>query len=593
MNARMNLFAELKRRNVLRAAALYAGAVWALAQGISQLAPVVNAPDWASRAFLIAAAIGFPFWIAFAWLYEFTAQGLKRESDIAADTTVTRSRGRKLDLAIIAVLAIAVVLLLTNQFVWRKGVLPENETVAVPDKSVAVLPFQNLSGDPQNGYFSDGVTEEIINALAQIPELKVAGRNSAFRFRGGDNDAAKVGAALGVATVLEGSVQKAGDEVRITTQLVNARDGYQLWSEKYDRKLTSIFAVEDEISKAIADKLRVQLGDTSRPLVKRRTTDPRAHDFYLRGTTLVAARGPGLRDAAEAFQQAVAIDPGYAQAWAGLAQAEALVANWHLDDKATAQARALAAAQRALELDANVAAAHMARGIVYDDQWRWAEAGRELRRALALAPGDAEVIDQHAQFLLATGQLEPALREIEHANRLDPLSGIIGSVHAEILLDLHRCDEASAQIAKALAVAPDMLHTNGAALNIAVVCRRHAQAEVAAQRLASVANRDPKVLLALVRGVADPAARAQAVRLAETVPPQSLNWGSEKAWWLALLGDKAAALAALESQFGNGPAGGAERLWLPAFDPIRNDPRFKAVLKKIGLPYIPKDLDQS
>ena len=194
----------------------------------------------------------------------------------------------------------------------------------IDGKSIAVLPFVNMSGDPKNEYFSDGITEEILNALAQIADLKVAARTSAFAFKGKDPDLRKVGEMLGVATVLEGSVQRAGDDVRITAQLIDTRSGFHLWSEKYDRKLTNIFAVEDEISKAIADKLQVQLGGAHAG-GNGNTGNSQAHELYLRGLTLLAARGPGLRDAVDAFAQAVKLDPQYAQAWGALAETEQLL----------------------------------------------------------------------------------------------------------------------------------------------------------------------------------------------------------------------------------------------------------------------------
>ncbi|HET6913808.1 MAG TPA: hypothetical protein VFH71_10790, partial [Rhodanobacteraceae bacterium] len=235
----MRFIAELKRRNVLRAGVLYAGAVWALAQGIAQLGPFFGAPDWTVRWFVIASIIGFPFWVGFAWFYEFTPEGLKRESEIAPGDSIAHSTGRKLDKWIIAVLALAVVLLITNQFVLDRNaggrVHADTGPANMPAKSIAVLPFVNMSGDARNDYFSDGITEEILNALAQVPKLKVAARTSAFAFKGQEEDLRKVGEVLDVATVLEGSVQKSGDEVRITAQLIDTRTGYHLWSEKYDR----------------------------------------------------------------------------------------------------------------------------------------------------------------------------------------------------------------------------------------------------------------------------------------------------------------------------------------------------------------------
>src|SRR5581483_6092240 len=213
----MNLIAELQRRNVLRAAVLYAGAVWALAQGLAQLLPLFGDYGWIARWFVIASVIGFPFWIAFAWFYEFTPQGLQRESEIAADASIARSTGRKLDRAIIAVLAVAVVLLLANTFIWHKGAgtSSNDASSAVSPKSVAVLPLVNESDAKDQQYFSDGLSEDLITALSQFYGLKVISRNSSFQFRDSKLSSSAIGQALGVAHLLEGSVHKLGGEVRI------------------------------------------------------------------------------------------------------------------------------------------------------------------------------------------------------------------------------------------------------------------------------------------------------------------------------------------------------------------------------------------
>src|SRR3954470_2883730 len=243
----MRLFAELKRRNVIRAAILYVGAVWALAQGISQLGPSVGAPEWATRWFLVAAAIGFPFWVAFAWFYEFTPEGLKRESEINPAESARLHSGRKLDLAIIGVLAVAVVLLLTDRFVSRRGV---NQTTAarIPEKSIAVLPMVNSTGEAVNEYFSDGMSEEFISSLSRLQDLKVIGRSSSFQFKGKTVDSKTVGEKLGVHYLLEGSVRKSADRVRIAVALTKAGDGANVWSDTYDRELKDIFAVQSEIA---------------------------------------------------------------------------------------------------------------------------------------------------------------------------------------------------------------------------------------------------------------------------------------------------------------------------------------------------------
>src|SRR5262247_1927839 len=294
-----NFFAELKRRNVIRPAILYVGTVWALAQGISQLGPSVGAPEWATRWFLVAGGIGFPFWIAFAWFYEFTPEGLKRESEIDPAESITHDTGRKLDFAIIGVLTIAVVLLLTDRFVLRHGV---NEKIA--EESIAVLPFVNMSEDKANEYFSDGISEELLNLLSKIPQLKVAARTSSFSFKGKQIEIPEIARQLHVANVLEGSVRKSGDELRITAQLIRAAEGYHLWSETYDRKMDDIFKIQDEIAGEVVKELKVKLLGAA---PKVRTTDPKAYALYLQGKELARQAAYAKSDAL--FRQVLEIDP--------------------------------------------------------------------------------------------------------------------------------------------------------------------------------------------------------------------------------------------------------------------------------------------
>src|SRR6185437_12920446 len=263
MNARPSVFAELKRRNVFRACVLYAGTVWALAQGLAQLLPLFGDYEWIARWFVIAGVVGFPFWVAFAWFYEFTPQGLKRESEIALDESIAHSTGRKLDKWIIAVLAIAVVLLLTNTFVWRKGagLAGDSALASAPAKSIAVLPFEDLSPRHDHGYFSAGMAEELLNALARVQDLKVAGRASSFYYGGRNADLRTIGKALHAANVLEGSVRTQGQAVRISVQLIRTRDGFEAWSQSYDGNLGNIFDLQERIDRAITDHLKVVLGD--------------------------------------------------------------------------------------------------------------------------------------------------------------------------------------------------------------------------------------------------------------------------------------------------------------------------------------------
>jgi serine/threonine-protein kinase len=385
-------------------------------------------------------------------------------------------------------------------------------------------------------------------------------------------------------------LQKAGDQVRINVQLVDVQSGLQTWSEKYDRKLDNVFAVEDEIAKAIASRLRVQLtGGAGQPLVVDSTNNPQAHELYLRGLTLLAARGPGLMEAKDSFQKAVNLDPGYAQAWGALAITDILIPSYGLDSFDASIPRGEAAAQRALSLDSNTASAYVAVGMANSARCRWPEANQAFRRALALAPGDAEAVNQYAQFLSTIGQLGPSLREIERAQELDPLSPIIGVIHAGVLCALRRDAPAEAQIKSVLAAHPDFAAALAWGAVQYIDRKMYAEAEVMLQSFGKVSgqNGDAKALLA--RGMADPTQRVAAVNSLET-SPDNVDLRRDPiayAFYLISLGERGRALDELEIYAAKPYSAFAPWLWNRSFDPLREDPRFKAVLAKLGLPYTP------
>jgi adenylate cyclase len=585
-----NFFAELKRRNVYKVAVAYIVAGWALSQGIAQVFPVFDVPNWAIRAIVLLVILGFPIAVVFAWFFEITPEGIKRTE--VADAARQHSRGKAWIYVVVigAMVSIGLFLLGRYSAATYDAASGRAEPAAIPAKSIAVLPFENLSDDKNTAYFSDGITEEILNALAQIPNLKVAARRSAFQFKGNDLDLHKIGQVLGVAHILEGSLQKAGDQVRINVQLVDVQNGLQAWSEKYDRKLDNVFAVEDEIAKAIATRLRVQLtGGAGQPLVVDSTNNPRAHELYLRGLTLLAARGPGLREASDLFQQTVKLDASYAQAWGALAITELLLPSYGLDSFDASLPRGESAAQRALSLDSNTASAYVAVGLANTFRCRWPEADQAFRRALVLAPGDAEAVNQYAQFLSAIGQLEAGLREIERAQQLDPLSPIIGVIHAGALASLRRDAAAEAQIKKILAAHPEFeaAHNWGACQYIDRKMYPEAEAELRSLGKLKGRNGDTKALL--VRGMADSSQRVAAVNSLETSQDnadirQDAIW---YAFYLISLGERGRALDELEIYAVKHNSAFAGWLWNRGFDPLRDEPRFKAVLAKLALPYTP------
>ena len=585
----MNFFAELKRRNVIRMAGLYLVGAWLLTQVSSTVLPMFDAPAWLPRSIVILLAVGFVPMLIFSWVFELTPQGIKRDAEVKPEESIAPQTARRMDRMIIAVLICALVYFVIDKFVLapqREVANAASSAQAAKKKSIAVLPFVNMSGDPKNDYFSDGITEEILNALAQIPDLKVAARTSAFAFKGKDQDLRKVGEILDVASVLEGSVQRAGDDVRITAQLIDTRNGFHLWSEKYDRKLTNIFAVEDEISKSIADKLQLQLGGAHTD-VAGTTSNTQAHELYLRGLSLLAARGPGVRDAADVFAQAVKLDPQYAQAWGALAETEQLLPAYVSGTLDDAMARAEPAAQRALGIDPNTASALVAMANVHVYRMHWAQADQAFRRALVLAPGDAEAVDQYAQFLDSTGQFERALVQIDRARQLDPLSTIIGVVRTTILMGLHRDADAVAEIEPVLSAHPDFYPACITAALLYIDLERYADAEAQLSAAARHLGVEPDAKIVLVRGIADPGSRAAALSSLDSARANADVRGDSLLYsaYLALLGQHDRAIDQLEAYAAQRSVAAGGILWTSAFDSLRSDPRYKAVMKKMGLPY--------
>lgn len=455
-----SFLAELRRRNVLRAGVLYIGAVWAFGQGVSQFSPALSLPDWVTRWFLLSAAIGFPFWLAFAWFYEFTSQGFKLESAVTVDAPQRHSNARKLDRAIIAVLAIAVVLLLTEILVP-----PKESSAADTTKSIAVLPFVNMSGDKDNEYFSDGISEEILNALAQVRGLKVAGRTSSFYYKGRDEDLRTIGKALGVANILEGSVRKQGDRVRITAQLIRVADDSHLWSQAYDGDLSDVFKTQENVARAITEKLQVALvGIQKTQLVAVATLDTQAHSLYLQAREAYRARGAGVQRSIDLYRAALQRDPKFALAWAGLCGSLNVLPYYLPQDQAVRlpdiYREAEDAGLRAIELDPGLAAPHVMLGNLYANHWRWRDAEQQFERAQALAPPDSEFYFAYTDWLGSMGRADEALDAARRAVELDPKAPAPRNLYGYLLSYSGRYADAVVQLEAGHALAPDMKYIN-------------------------------------------------------------------------------------------------------------------------------------
>jgi TolB-like protein len=411
---------ELRRRNVLRAAAFYAASAWLVVQVATQVFPFFDVPAWTVRWIVVAAVIGFPFLIAFAWFYEITPQGLRRESEVDRDASIAHETGRRLDRWIIAVMGVAIVLLLANQFVWRDASTASKQA---PGKSIAVLPFTDLSPTHDQEYFSDGMAEELLNALAKLKDLKVAGRTSSFSFKGKNDDLRTIGKSLGVANILEGSLRKQGDKVRITAQLIQVSDGFHLWSETYDGDLSDVFALQERIAHAIADKLEIVLkGGADERIVPVATTNTEAYALYLQATGIFNRRdGAHFHEAIDALERAIALDPKSARLHARLASVIAIAPTYTPGlDAAAALASAEEHARIAIELDPMLAEPYGALGQSLSIRRRYAESRVAFERAKEIDPDDTTSTLWRATELIMTGYRTEGNAVLDHLLEIDP-----------------------------------------------------------------------------------------------------------------------------------------------------------------------------
>ena len=422
------VFAELKRRNVYRAAVFYGAGAWLLVQVSTQVFPFFDIPNWAVRIVVVAVIVGFPFAMLFSWFSEWTPAGIKRESEVAAEASSTHETRKKLDRWIIAVLSLAIVLLLADRFVLHR------DASAVADKSIAVLPLLNESGDKDEQYFSDGLSEDLIGALSQFAGLKVISRNSSFQFRDTKEASKTIGGKLGVTYLLEGSVRRAGDVVRVSVELVNVADGSTQWSQSYVRPYQDLFELQDGITNAVADELEATLLTRAGAVVQSDhppSGNVDAYTAYLQGKFYNARYTEAdLRRAIDYYNEAIRLDPRYAEVHAVLSLAWTILAGRFLDgvDMRQGYANARTSADTALSLAPNLAAAHLARGklLIFAD-FNWVGGESEYRRAVQLAPNDGSAKASLGEIMATLGHPEQAIELTRQALATDSLNA--GSYH--------------------------------------------------------------------------------------------------------------------------------------------------------------------
>jgi TolB-like protein/Flp pilus assembly protein TadD len=441
----LSFFNELKRRNVFRVGIAYCVAAWLLLQVIDFSLDVMDAPNWIVQVLVLLAAVGLPAALIFAWVFEMTPEGLKRESEIQRDASMTPGTAKKLDKLIIVLLITLIVIVIADRFVPETGTEGEPvtantslESAAVEETapampSVAVLPFANMSSDPDNEYFSEGISEELLNLLVQVDGLRVPSRTSSFAFKGMNMDIKEIARQLAVEHVLEGSVRKSGNQVRITAQLIDVSTDTHLWSNTYDRELENIFKIQDEISREIIRELKIAL-DTS-DLVSRDESRPtnnmQAYQDYLRGRHLFIQRGiPALKASLAAMQSAVALDPSFTDAWAAMSMTAATLSGWDRSNAATTNQIALEAGNHALKLDESSATAIAGLGVLSHNRGQWARSLELLKRASDLSK-DSTPTYYYGLALQTAGYINESHQMLLQAETLDPiypqLQGMLGA----------------------------------------------------------------------------------------------------------------------------------------------------------------------
>jgi len=593
VNAR-NILTELKRRNVYKVAAAYAVVGWLLIQVATQVFPFLEIPNWAIRLVIFVTAIGFPIALIIAWAFELTPEGIKRTE--AADAARLRSRGGLWIAVVVVAATLSVGLFFVGRYTaghatarpaseeLRRGKQSELATVG-PDKSIAVLPLINESGDPKDEYFSDGLSEELIAALAQISGLKVIGRSSSFRFKDRKEEPKTIGEKLGVSTLLDGTVRKQGDRVRIVAELVNAADGIELWTRTFDRELKDIFAVQQEIAKAVAESLKVTLlGGDARSVQGSAPSNAEAHNAYLQGHFYLVRRNvEDFRKAIGYYDQAIKLDPEYALAYAERGEAWTILGDL-TGQRPMAYPKARSDAEKAVSIAPALAEARAALGFVrcFVD-WKFADGLSELKRAKELSPTNPTANDLLARIIVYVGRFDEAERQAREAVELDPLSTVTQSNLARVLFYAGKLDEADAAARKAAELQP----TGAANHRWQVLIAAQRGDGDAALREAQL-EPDPgfrRFELAVAHYVRGDRAAADAA-LADLIANAREGFAYQIAEVYALRGEKDEAFKWLQIAFDDRDAGMLGLLVDPLLRGLRDDARYKNLLAKVGLPAV-------
>jgi TolB-like protein len=607
----MSFFEELKRRNVFRVAIGYVITAWLLLQVVDLVLENINTPDWVMQVFMLALAVGFPLAIFFAWAFEMTPEGLKRESEVDRNQSVTSQTGRKMDRNIIIALSLALAWFAYDKFLAtdagpgvepgsisqesiktkdaaaaRESNQPSSPRVVNPaEKSVAVLPFVNLSDDAQNEYFSDGISEELLNVLVRVPGLRVPSRTSSFTFKGSTLKMAEIGNELQVDHILEGSVRKAGDRIRVTAQLIEVNTDTHLWSETYTRQLDDIFAVQDEIAQAIVSALKVTLTGNDQAAIQSRTTSSvEAYNKYLLGRHLWNQRTPAsLLASVEPLKEAIRMDVRYGRAWEALADAYVLIPEYRSGSIQEYIPLAHAAIDNALAINPDSAPALTTSAYIkfmYDYDFEGSRA--DFTRAIDIDPGYATARQWYGELLAAEGNLDAALEQLKLARMADPLAHIMPHDMGWFLMWTDRSDEAYQYFQASIKLNPNFQNTYR---NLAQLQMKEGRFDAARQNIRktfSITNLNPAVDLAIVDALENPALRAKTVALV-LADEQTTDGAMGKARMLMFLDEPDLALDSLEKGFEQGDSYAVHMNRMDIYDPLRENPRFQALLARMNM----------
>jgi len=585
-----NFFAELKRRNVYKVAIAYAIVGWLVMQIAATVVPALHLSDAITSAVVLLTLLGFPIALVLAWAFELTPEGIKRTEDVAPNESITRRTGRKLT-AVIVVVAILASALFAWQFRRPKtaSVVGCNGLyVEIPEKSIAVLPFENASGNADTEYLSDGISEALINSLTELQQLKVIARSTAFRYKGKQVDPQAVGRELKVRTVLMGVVRQLGDRLNVQVDLVDAMTGAQLWGEEYERKLADVLAVKQALVREVTEKLRLKLtGEQQQRLTQRDTTNPEAYQFYLRGRYYWNKRtAENLKKAIEQFQQAADKDPNYALAYVGLADCYLLLEDYVGTPASETYPKAKAFAQRALQLDSSLAEAHTSLAYVYSNLWQWEQAEEAFKRAIRLNPNYSTAPHWYSLYLLDLGRIDEAMAEIKRAHELDPLSLVIGTTLTYAYIAKGDVNSSIAQCKRVIDLDPNFPRAHEY-LGLAYLKQgRHSEAIRELQKAVELSGRERRPLRDLGYGYAISGRRAEALAALKELEGKYEKHeaiGQDLAAVYAGLGEKDQAFAWLEKDFQARSGLLAWIRWTPPFDSLRSDPRYADLLRRMGL----------